>query len=57
MPTEFRFDRRLNRLTWEAKDEPVNLEEAKIISAQQLAFAAEQIANSIRDFTSLYAKK
>jgi hypothetical protein len=54
---EFRFDNRLNKLSWENKDEPLTIEEAKIISAQQLAYAVEQIAQAIHALTDLYAKK
>ena len=57
MAKEFRFDSRLNKLTWDARDEPLTIEEAKIISAQQLAHAVEEIATAIRSFTALYAKK
>jgi hypothetical protein len=57
MSTEFRFDSRLNKLTWESKDESLTIEEAKVISAQQLAHAVEQIAEAIRALTSLYAQK
>jgi hypothetical protein len=57
MPMEFRFDGNLNKLTWERKDEPLTIEEAKIISAQQLAYAVEQIAEAIQALVSFYARK
>jgi hypothetical protein len=57
MSMDFRFDSRLNKLTWESKDEPLTIEEAIVISAQQLAYAVEQIAEAIRSLTDLYARK
>lgn len=57
MATEFRFDRMLNRLTWDNKDETLTNEEAMVISAQQLAYAVEQVAAAIRALTDLYALK
>ena len=57
MTTEFRFDSRLNRLTWDNKNEPLTNEEAIVIPAQQLAYAVEQVAAAIRALTDLYALK
>ena len=57
MSMDFRFDSRLNKLTWESKDEPLTIEEAIVISAQQLAYAVEQIAEAIRSLTDLYTRK
>jgi|307.fasta_scaffold34884_5 hypothetical protein len=57
MAMEFRFNSRLNRLTWDNNEEPLTSEEAMVISAQQLAYAVEQVAAAIRAFTDLYALK
>jgi hypothetical protein len=57
VPAEFRFDGTLNKLTWENKEEPLTSEEAMVISAQQLAYAVEQVAAAIRALTDLYARK
>jgi len=57
MSMDFRFDSRLNKLTWESKGAPLTIEEAIVISAQQLAYAVEQIAEAIRSLTDLYARK
>lgn len=57
MSTEFRFDSTLNKLTWENKNEPLTNEEAMVISAQQLAYAVEQVTAAIHAFTDLYARK
>jgi hypothetical protein len=57
MAVEFRFDSRLNKLAWDDKDEPLTSEQAMVISAQQLAYAVEQVAAAIRALTDLYALK
>ena len=53
---EFRFASTLNKLTWENKEKPLANEEAMIISAQQLAYAVEQVA-AILTLADLYARK
>jgi hypothetical protein len=57
MAAEFHFDSNLNKLTWENKDEPLTNEQAMVISAQQLAYAVEQVAAAIRALTDLYGLK
>lgn len=57
VPAEFRFDSTLNKLTWENKEKPLTNEEAMIISAQQLAYAVEQVAAAILTLADLYARK